>query len=144
MPLLSNHMSYVTAVDNAGAERHYFLGGQKGGAESEGNFDDVYEFDPVQEVWTQRQDMPLTRGHASASTRAVSCGFFIIAGTSNGIGAIKDMSYYDIPSNSWTKVGELSSAINSPVCAIDFKNKVLQCETGNVGGRFSKKISIKV
>jgi hypothetical protein len=32
---------------------------------------------------------------ATASTRAVSCGFIIIAGTSNLIGKIMDISYYD-------------------------------------------------
>jgi hypothetical protein len=143
-PLLSNHMSYVTAVDNAGAEHHYVMGGQKGGNEPNGNLDDVYEFDPVREVWTQRQDMPFSRGHASASTRAVSCGFFIIASATNGSARTKDMSYYDIPSNSWTKVGELTNALNSPICDIDFKNKVLYCETGIVSGTFSKKISIEV
>jgi N-acetylneuraminic acid mutarotase len=143
-PLISNHMSYVTAVDNAGAEHHYVMGGQRDGAEGDGNFDDIYEFNPVTEVWTQRQDMPLTRGHASASTRAVSCGFIIIAGTSNLIGKITDISYYDIPTNTWTKVGELTKAINSPVCDIDFKNKVLYCETGDPGGKFSKKISIEM
>jgi Kelch motif len=143
-PLLSNHMSFVTAVDNVGKEHHYVMGGQKGGNEGNGNFNDIYEFDPVTAVWTQRQDMPLTRGHATASTRAVSCGFIIIAGTSNAIGKIKDISYYDIPTNTWTKVGELSTAINSPVCDIDFKNKVLYCETGNPGTKFSKKISIEL
>jgi hypothetical protein len=48
----------------------------------------------------------------------------IIAGTSHGAGKTKYMSYYDIPSNSWTKVGELTTAVNTSFCDIDFKYKM--------------------
>jgi hypothetical protein len=143
IPFLANHMSYVTAVDHRGAERHFFVGGQTGENERTGNVDHNYEWDANKEIWLQRQKLPFPRGHASSSTRAISCGFIMIAGTANVVGPIRDITYYDIPSDKWTKIGELSNSIKTPVCDIDFVNGYLYCETGWVTGRFSTRIRIQ-
>jgi hypothetical protein len=50
--------------------------------------------------------MPFPHGHASSSTIAVSCSFIMVGGITNGTGKTKEIMYYDIPSNTWTKVGE--------------------------------------
>jgi hypothetical protein len=143
IPFLSNHKSSVTAIDERGAERHYFLGGQERGNENGGNVADNYEFDPVNEVWIKRHDMIFGRGHSSESTLHISCGYVIMAGTAND-GKTKEIHYYDIPSDSWTRIGEFPAFINTPVCAIDYENGMLYCETGYVSGRFSEKIKIEV
>jgi hypothetical protein len=130
IPYLSNHKSYVTAIDNMGKERLFYLGGQKGGNEGNGNVDDNYEYDPVNDRWIAGAKMPFARGHASSSTRAVSCGFIVAAGTRNATGKIKDISYFDIPTNKWTSIGELDGNVNTPVCDIDFVNGYLYCERG--------------
>ena len=107
IPYLTNHMSHgkqtrrhcsdrflrylilhskVTALDQIGRERHFFLAGQVGGNERHGNYDDNYEWDLDTESWIERQSMPFARGHASSSTNPVNCGFLIAAGTTNGSG----------------------------------------------------------
>jgi hypothetical protein len=146
IPYLSNHKSYVSAVDNMGKERLFYLGGQKGGNEGDGNVDDNYEYDPINDRWIERAKMLFGRGHANSSTRAVSCGFIIAAGTRNVLtvnvtGKINDIHYYDIPTNTWTSIGGLDRNVNTPVCDIDFVNGYLYCLTP---GQTSKRIKIVV
>jgi hypothetical protein len=111
LPLVADGAAAVVAQSNPGyaaVERsHTSYGVRDGGGrqcgrgaslifgaapKSDGDVDDVDEFDPFREVWTQRQDKYAVypRPHASASsTRAVSCAGFIViiaAGTSNGTG----------------------------------------------------------
>jgi N-acetylneuraminic acid mutarotase len=140
MPFLANHMSSVTAKDASGKERHYFTGGQKGEQERDGNQAQHFEYDAINDQWFARTNMTIPRSHAASSTRAIGCGFIIVAGCTNGGLKISDISYYDVPSNTWTKIGDLSSALNTPVC--DVSNGVLYCDTGWDSGRFSKKIGI--
>jgi hypothetical protein len=141
LPYASNHLSYVTATDDRGTERHYILGGQMGKDEANGNVADNYEWDAINEVWIKRQDIPFGRGHSSSSTRAISCGFIIVSGTRNGTGITRDLSYYDIPSNNWTKIGDMWTGVNTPVCGI--YAGYLYCETGWASGRFSTRIRIE-
>jgi N-acetylneuraminic acid mutarotase len=142
MPFLANHMGYVTARDNVGAEHYYFLGGQLSGNEATGNIDTNYEYDAASNVWIERQKMIFPRGHATSSALAISCGFIIVAGTTNGTGHTKEIHYYDIPSNTWTKIGDNFFGVNSPVCAI--ANGFLTCETGWSDGFFSSRVRIEV
>jgi N-acetylneuraminic acid mutarotase len=140
LPFLANHLSFVTAKDNTGKERHYWMGGQVGADEPNGNRAENYEWDAQGEKWIQRRSMPIPRGHAAASTRAIGCGFFIAGGTTNGNGSLNktsDLSYYDTPSDTWTKIGDLPAAINTPVC--DIKNDAVYCESGYATGLFSYK-----
>jgi Galactose oxidase, central domain len=130
IPFLSNHMSYVSTEDASGKPRHYFVGGQIGENEFTGNVADNYEWDAIGEKWIKRQAMPFARGHASSSTTAVPCGYIIAGGSTNGFRKTMDISHYDIASNSWTKIGELPVALNTPVCAIDFVAGMYYCETG--------------
>jgi hypothetical protein len=125
IPYLANHMSYVTARDASNRLRHYFLGGQVGDGQRLKNMADVFEFKPRSATWFRRSSMPFGRGHASASTRAIGCGFIIAGGAINafnltsGIRLTMDVSYYDIPTNTWTFIGNVSRAIVTPVVVID-------------------------
>ena len=85
--------------------------------------------------------MPFTRGHASSSTRAMGCGFIIAGGSTNENGKTKDISFYDITTDTWTKIGELPNAINTPVCDIGVDG-YLYCESGWPNGTFSHKRKI--
>jgi hypothetical protein len=140
MPFLANHMSSVTAKDATGKERHYFTGGQKGEDEHDGNQAEHFEYDAVNDQWFARKFMTLPRSHAASSTRAIGCGFIMVAGCTNGGLKISDISYYDVPTDTWTKIGDLSSAINTPVC--DISNGNLFCATGWDSGRFARNIGI--
>ena len=138
--LNTNHIAHVTAKDHFGRERHYMMGGQSGEYEMDQNTNKLFEFDTVNEAWIERAPMLLTRGHATASTRATSCGFITAGGTSNEYGKISDISYYDIPTNTWHSIGNLPRAINTPVC--DIHGGYLYCNSGIIKGKFSFRIQI--
>jgi N-acetylneuraminic acid mutarotase len=142
IPFKSNHMSFVTAKDGTGAEHHFFVGGQVGENEITGNVDDNYEYNVAADTWIQHPNMPFTRGHAASSTRAYGNGYIVVAGSTNEYGKTSDISYYDIPSQSWTKnIGKLPNALNTPVCAISPVNmngvQFYHCESGKPTEKFS-------
>lgn len=124
IPFKANHMSSVThrdAVTNK--ERHFFLGGQIGENEHTGNVPDMFEFIVSTEQWVRRASMPMGRGHAMASTRPIGCGFFIASGSVNTVTAVKnrtsDISYYDIPTDKWTSIGNVVYGMVTPIIAVD-------------------------
>ena len=117
IPYFANHISYATVYDQTGQEHHYFLGGQAGQNQNSGNFDLVYEYSLVSSTWIQRMRSDLPRGHASSSTFAYGCGLIVIGGNTNN-GKTGDISYYDVPSDAWTSIGNLGSTPNTPVCVV--------------------------
>ena len=141
-PLLSNHVAHVTAKDSFGRERHYWAGGQRGEYEANENQNNVYEWDARSEQWIERMRMPLTRSHATESTRAIGCGLVVAGGTTNEHGKTSDISYYDIPTDTWTSIGNLPRAIRTPVCDFSSDGYYFYCFTGNIKGRFSFRIPI--
>jgi len=136
IPFLSNHMSYTTVRDSAGVEHHMFLAGQVGENEFTGNIKDNYEYIVQTDTWVKHVDMPFTRGHASSSTRDIGCGLIIAGGSTNESGKTKDISFFDYNTKTWTKIGDLPNAINTPVCDISVDG-YLYCESGWANGLFS-------
>jgi hypothetical protein len=124
LPYKGNHLSYVTHTDVYGRERHFFLGGQEAEFECCRNVADNYEFIASTETWVRRASMLLARGHASASTRPIGCGFIIAGGSINAVNGstvrtrTSDVSYYDIPSDAWTSIGSLPTKIATPLVDI--------------------------
>jgi N-acetylneuraminic acid mutarotase len=139
IPFQANHMSFVTAKDGKGVERHFFVGGQEAEDEESGNIMSHYEYDASLNVWTERQPLPFPRGHTSSSTRPVSCGYIMIGGTTNGWSRVPDVSFYGIDTNTWTKIGELPFGINTPVCDINRATNMLYCESGGATFPYSHK-----
>jgi hypothetical protein len=134
IPFVGNHMNFVTAMDESGRKRHFFFGGQRGDNETRGNTNEMYEYDAVLDAWTQRQSIPYAVGHAAASARAIGCGFIISGGSING-GLTSAISYYNIPTNQWTKIGDLPERTHANVCVL--ADGMLRCETGTIDGIFS-------
>jgi len=121
-------MSFVTAFDKDLKEHQYYFGGQMGDQEYTGNLVQNYEWDPVNKLWTQRTSLPFPRGHAGESTRPISCGFLVAAGTTNDFAITKDISFYDIGSDSWIKIGDMPGEVRTPVC--DIRGDWLYCNSG--------------
>jgi hypothetical protein len=130
MPYKGNHISFVSAYDGDNKQRHFFLGGQ----ESEGEFGDNiashYEYIVATNTWVTRQPLPYPRGHASSSTHYVGCGFVLVAGCTNGGNKVNDVTYYEIDTNTWNKIGEYAQALNTPVCDIHRPTSTMYCEGG--------------
>jgi hypothetical protein len=123
IPYVANHLSYVTHTDGRGVERHFFLGGQVGEYECCTNFALNYEFIARTETWIRRASMPIPRGHATSSTRAIGCGFITAGGAINSANTTKvrtdDISYYDVPTDTWTVgIGTLPRATVTPIVDI--------------------------
>jgi hypothetical protein len=122
IPYKANHLSSVTQT-YLGKEYHYFMGGQKGEFEVTQNLADLYEFIASNETWARRTFMPFGRSHATASTRPFGCGFIIAGGSLNSITTKKnrttDIIYYDIPSDIWTGIGNLSVRVPHATPLVD-------------------------
>lgn len=124
IPYKANHLSSVTYIDytQGGKERHFFLGGQKLLNESSGNVPFLYEFIASTESWVRLASMPMARGHFTASTRSVGCGFLIAGGSVNSATRQKnrtsDISYYDATRNRWTYLGNLPAAEATPIVTV--------------------------
>lgn len=121
-PHVANHISFVTAFDKMGNERHYFLGGQKGINECTENLNSNFEWNAVTKKWIRRANIPFGRGHATSSTLPIGCGFVIAGGSINTpVGCFvktPDISYYDTETDKWSSVGNLTNLVNAPVCGI--------------------------
>jgi Kelch motif len=123
LPYSGNHLSYVTHR-LGGQERHFFLAGQETEFERNVSRSDHFEFIPSNETWIRRASLPFGRGHMSASTRAIGCGFLIAGGSINSPPPYRaytrtnDVSYYDIPTNTWTSIGIVPVAAASPIADI--------------------------
>jgi N-acetylneuraminic acid mutarotase len=143
IPYTGNHMSFVTARDSANNQRHFFLAGQKAEGEANDNIASNFEYIVANNTWIARQSLPFPRGHASSSTRAYGCGFLVVAGCKNGSIKISDVTYYEIDSNTWTKIGDYAVALNTPVCDIHLPTNTMYCEGGRIPGDPSASKSFK-
>jgi Kelch motif len=134
MPVRANRVGFTTIMYQ-GIERHYVMGGQIGVKEFNDNLDYLYEYNPNENKWTPQKSMPYPRSHFMSSTIPYkTCGFIIVGGAVQLGGKTRDISYYSIASNNWTKIGDLPSARNTPVCGI--AGEYLYCQ-GGIGDSFS-------
>jgi N-acetylneuraminic acid mutarotase len=119
------------------------VGRQQGANESNGNLDYLYEYDSTLNRWRERARMIFPRGHFSSSTvpDRRGCGFFIVGGAINGGIKTPDVHYYSIQHNNWTKIGELPSSRNTPVCVTTVDN-FLYCQSGNLLAKFAWRTKI--
>jgi hypothetical protein len=128
LPYRANHVG-ATTVMYQGTEKHFVVGGQNGPREADGNYDLLYEYDSAANTWTQRANIPLPTGHTSSSTIPYkNCGFFIMGGSNNCKCKTSAIYYYEISSNTWTRIGDIPEKMNTPVCS--FLGDWLYCITG--------------
>jgi hypothetical protein len=128
LPYRANHAGGTT-VSYHGIERHFVLGGQDGPNEAYGNYNLLFEYNAVTDIWTQRANMSVPAGHVSSSTVAYKdCGFFIMGGANNCKCKTSAIYYYDIGSNNWTLIGNLPQAVNTPVCGV--LDDWIYCQSG--------------
>lgn len=142
-PMLGNHLSFVDAVDVKGDHHMMYVGGQISEEENDGNLDELYEYEALDDRWITRANMPFPRGHASASTLAYGCGFLMAGGAVNGNGARKrtnDVSYYDIATNTWTHVGLMYMEIKTPICGIH--DDYMYCTSGYTRRTYRRKLGM--
>jgi hypothetical protein len=148
-PYCANHVGAVTVnYKNTGVNRQYLVGGQSGEDEGFGNIDLMYEYYPHNATWRQRRNLTMKRGHFSESTIPYNgCGFFIIGGSVNRNNNIsptfnrtRDVSYYDITTDTWTRLGDLKAPVPTPICTVH--SEYIYCQSGPVSSSLSVRIKI--
>jgi Galactose oxidase, central domain len=144
IPYTANHMSFVTAKDGEGNERHFFSGGQDKENEPGDNKVDHFEYIPSNNKWTRRKDLPFPCGHTSSSTRPFGCGYLVIGGTEVDWNRRSDVTFYNIATDTWTKLGDLPHKLNTPICDINHNTNTLYCENGLLTENFSYKRQINL
>ena len=103
----------------------YFIGGQVSASGGGPFLDEVHEYDPITQTWTERASMPTSRGGGAA---AVIDGKIYVAGGRPSHG--HDFAVYDPAADGWTTLPELPIDRNHiAAAAIDGRMYV-------VGGRF--------
>lgn len=133
-PYIGNHIGFTT-VKYRGIERHYIMGGQIGDDEINSNLNYLYEYLPKLNQWIPKAKLPIGRGHfASSVIPWNNCGFSIAGGSTN-LGKTSEITYYDITTDTWTKIGDLPQKIDTPACVI--AGEYYYCQTGNINGKFS-------
>lgn len=143
-PYKGNHLG-TASVFYQGAERHFFVGGQKGAFEPGGNIPDFFEYSADTDTWTRRASMLFERSHFSSSTTTYkNCGIIIAGGARNGSPTsqrLTDISYYSIEMDTWIKIGDLPDPRNTPICSI--REGYYYCITGSVAQPWSYRRQIE-
>jgi N-acetylneuraminic acid mutarotase len=147
IPYEGNHVSHVTASFK-GQQRHFIMGGQLKQNEKFTNQAHNFEWNSTSMSWTRRASLPVGRGHASSSTFPYGCGLIIAGGAINNNTKTKDVSFYSIETDSWTKIGDLVIEMNTPVCDIvrfsSNSTDYIYCQTGGISTKFSWRIQISL
>lgn len=130
LPNPRNHVG--TAALNG---KIYAIGGQHGIDEARSNQQQVDVYDPASDTWTRAANLPVPRGHTSASTFVHQNRIFVIGGTvnggSNGLPSA-DVLAYDPATNRWNTLPSIPEARKSPVAG-PIGNQIIVA-TGNKGG----------
>ena len=95
--------------------RVYLIGGQHSEAEAHTPQVEVDAFDVATGTWTRVADLPVARGHISASSFAWNGKILVVGGSTLGATASKTLHEYDPATNVWTTRTNLPEALRSPV-----------------------------
>jgi N-acetylneuraminic acid mutarotase len=127
-PYMANHIGSIS-MPYQGVDRHYMMGGMEGYNEVSGNKNLLYEYNASDDTWIQRASMLTSASHIQASVvRYNNCGFIVVGGKTNGNNIINDVNYYDIGTNTWTKIGTTPVPVSTSVCGM-FGNS-MYCQGG--------------
>lgn len=133
LPNPRNHLAGV-ALDG----KLYAIGGQYRHDEGTTNQNQVDVYDPATKTWTRAANLPVPRGHITASTFVMDGRIIVIGGSvNNGSSgaASADVTAYDPQANLWLKLPSLPSGRKTPVA--DLIGGRIVVATGNGGGATS-------
>lgn len=141
LPHPRNHMS---AVESCG--RYFWVGGQRGRDEHDGNSRVVSEYLPAQKKWSPKPPAPLPYGlgHISASVFGYRCGILVVAGTTWQRSKTRNILFWEPTQNKWHFIGKFPKRVSTPICGL--RKNVLICGTGETHNRreiFFTRISFK-
>jgi N-acetylneuraminic acid mutarotase len=139
-PYKANHVGFTTVVYQ-GVERHFMMGGQEAHNEWSGQLNRTYEYVSTTDTWIQRASMLSGTSHIQSSVIPYNnCGVLVVGGKNNLASVSSDVVYYDIGTNTWSKIGTTPTSISASVC--DVIDGYLYCQTGCIGCKFSYRIPI--
>lgn len=126
LPNPRNHMG-ATAI----GDKIYVVGGQHRHEEGTSNQTQVDVFDTSEGQWSRAADMPVGRGHISASTFATDGRIFVVGGAENGGAGVPSsrVASYDPATDTWAELPSLPAGRKTPVAGA--VGDVLVSATGN-------------
>lgn len=127
LPLPRNHLG-SGALDGA----VYAVSGQLGGDEASGNRREVHRYDPPTDRWTRVADLPVPRGHTTASVFPFQGRLVVMGGTRNGNTPAPDVHAYDPGTNRWQALPSMPAGRKTPVAGVI--NGRFVVSTGSGGG----------
>jgi Galactose oxidase, central domain len=140
-PYAAGHVGF-TSVKYQGIDRHYLMGGQQSHNTETGQFGHLFEYNSVSDTWTQKRSMLRNTTHIQSSVLPYkTCGLLVVGGKYSNTHTTNDIVYYDIGTNTWTKIGGIPSTVSSTVC--DLINDILYCQSGCIGCDFSWRIRVE-
>lgn len=117
---LPNPRNHLGAVELGG--KIYVIGGQHTYREGTENQAQVDVYDPATDTWTRAADLPLARGHISASTLFTMNNRIVIIGGSANDGAsgkaLSDVTMFDPQTNLWLRLPPLPGGRKTPVAGV--------------------------
>jgi N-acetylneuraminic acid mutarotase len=116
MPNPRNHLA-AAAIGNT----VYLIGGQHGEHEGTTAQQQVDAYDVATGIWSRKADLPVPRGHISASTFPLNGKIITVGGSvvgSNGGNPSNTLFEYDPATNAWRTLTPLPGARKSPVADI--------------------------
>ena len=115
----------------------YLIGGQHQEAESHTPQTQVDAFDVATKTWRRVADLPVPRGHISASSFAVDGKILVLAGSVLGAQPSRTIYQYDPATDVWTTRTNLPEGLRSPVA------ELIQGKIVVSGGRASTGPTVK-
>lgn len=117
LPNPRNHLGATVLNGKA-----YAIGGQHTYNEGTTNQKQVDVYNPATDSWSRAADLPLGRGHISASTFTMNGRIIIIGGTvNNGTSgsASAEVTSYNPDTNAWSRLTPLPSGRKTPIAGTD-------------------------
>jgi hypothetical protein len=113
MPVGRNHAAAIVVDGHI-----FYIGGQVGPDDITGAKSEFYVWHPLWSAWKQLPDLPIARSHHTEATMLHQGRIITIAGISNGIPAMKQVSAYDPSKGLWTELTPLPAGRYTGVAAI--------------------------
>lgn len=102
MPVGRNHASAIVVDGHI-----FYIGGQVGPDDISGAKENFYVWHPAWSAWRKLPDLPIARSHTNEATMYYRGRIISIAGISNGIPAMRNVTAYDPATGIWADLTQL-------------------------------------
>ncbi|MCX6276427.1 MAG: T9SS type A sorting domain-containing protein, partial [Bacteroidetes bacterium] len=124
---------YASGVSNG--VKGYIIGGYGFSAES---LNDLWEYNPVLDAWTEKDTLPLSAARYYASAFSILGNVYVFGGT-NDFGNLNDLWKYDTATTHWTQMSSMPSVERMQSLSFVINNEAYVVG-GSLNGTNSKEV----